>query len=445
MSRVLGVVLVALIGAVLAAVPAAAHPLDETVQQLYLTPSRSGLGVQLEISPNVLVAGAFARGVDTDTDGVLSPAETDGHVAAVRSALTVLVDDRPADLRVVEATYPPLDLLAAGGGTIALSWTADLPPTAQSIRVTDTYDPGRTIVQAAVLQPAGPLPVAHIGHADGGRTLTAALNGGPDPAPDAPTAAVVGNTATTTDAGMFEALRRPLTSPWALGELLGLCALLGALHALTPGHGKTLLAAYLVEERGTARHAVGLGLVTTFTHTASVLVLGTLVLVAGQFVVPGVVVPVLTLAAGITVLVLGLRLVRRRRHAAVGHEAHGHGHGHSGEEGHGAVLTKAPRRVAAMGVSAGMIPCPEALGVLLLAVGVGRTALGLTMIVAFSVGLAAVLVGLGLLLVTLGPRLPRPGGPRTRWLVTRLPLVSAVVVAGLGVVMTVSGVLTLVG
>ena len=130
--------------------------------------------------------------------------------------------------------------------------------------------------------------------------------------------------------------------------------------------------------------------------------------------------PVLTVVAGIVVLVLGIRLVRRRWPGA-----------RSPGPEHGPRRTAGPRRsgptglrgLAAMGVSAGMIPCPEALSVLLLAIGLNRTALGLVMIVAFSLGLAAVLVGLGLVLVTAAPALSRarrpagPGGsPRgSRW------------------------------
>ena len=117
------------------------------------------------------------------------------------------------------------------------------------------------------------------------------------------------------------------------------------------------------------------------------LAVGGAVLVAGSFVVPGVIVPVLTLVAGAVVLVLGLRLVHTRW--AVPAPSRGHGH-------EGQLLTRPSlRSVAAMGVTAGMIPCPEALGVLLLAIGLQRTALGLLMIVAFSVGLGLVRAVLG--------------------------------------------------
>lgn len=178
----------------------------------------------------------------------------------------------------------------------------------------------------------------------------------------------------------------------------------------------------------------------TFTHTAAVLALGGAVLAAGRYVVPGVIVPVLTVVAGLVVLALGVRLVRRRWSAYRAPAEHGHGHGH----GHGQVgLLAKPaglRGLAAMGVSAGIIPCPEALSVLLLAIGLNRTALGLLMIVAFSVGLAAVLVGLGLLLATTGPALSGISGRRFTWVTARLPLFSAIVVAVLGGAMTVSGI-----
>jgi len=312
--------------------------------------------------------------------------------------------------------------------------------------VADRYEPGeKTTVQMSVLVPPDPVTLGHIAHADGGRSMTVALNPATAPAP-ADTAAPPAPAAA--GSAMLDALRRPLTSPWALVVLVGACMLLGALHALTPGHGKTLLAAYLVGDRGTPRDAVALGATITFTHTAAVLALGAAVLAAGRWVVPGVVVPVLTVAAGVVVLVLGIRLVRRRwaaraadDHAA--HDEHGHEHGH----GHVGLLTGPTRLrdVVAVGGSAGIIPCPEALSVLLLAIGLNRTALGLVMIVAFSLGLAAVLVGLGLLLVTAAPALSRFTSRRSAWVTAHLPLASAVVVTILGGVMTVTGVGGLIG
>jgi len=425
---------------VLGATPALAHPTDEVVQQVYLTPAASGLEVRLDLTPGVLVSGPFTATIDTDGDGTLSSAEVDAHTAAVQSAVAVQVDGRSVDLTLTGHTYPPAALLAAAGGTVTLEWTGALPADAHQLVVTDRYETaGRPAVQMSVLVPPDPVPLGRIAHADGGRSMTVALNPAtaPAPAPAADTPAAAG-------ASMLDALRRPLTSPWALLALVGACCLLGGLHALTPGHGKTLLAAYLVGDRGTPRQAVALGAVITVSHTAAVLALGGAVLAAGDRVLPGAVVPVLTVVAGVVVLVLGVRLVRRRWRPAPP-EVHGHGHGHGHEDG--TLLTRPTglRAIAAMGLSAGMIPCPEALSVLLLAIGLHRTGLGLVMIVAFSVGLAAVLVGLGLLLVTAAPTLSRLTGRRSAWLTARLPLVSAVVVAVLGGVLTVSGVTGLVG
>ena len=100
------------VGSVLLATPAAAHPTDEVVQQLYLTPAASGLTVQLDLTPGVLVGPQFAATVDTDGDGAASAAEVTAHVAAVRSAVTATVDGAAVDLVVTGTQYPPAELLA---------------------------------------------------------------------------------------------------------------------------------------------------------------------------------------------------------------------------------------------------------------------------------------------------------------------------------------------
>jgi nickel/cobalt exporter len=444
-ARWLTIGLLVAVGSVLLASAAAAHPTDQIVQQVYLNPAASASTVQLDLTPGVLVAPQFARALDTDADGALGTAEIDAHVQAVQSAVTAQVDGRSVGLTLTEHRYPPLDLLAAGGGTITLVWAVPLPAGAQQVRFTDRYQPGgRTTVQMSVLVASDPIPLGAISHADGGRSMAVALNGATaGSSPDVP---AVTDPAASGGSSMLDALRRPLTSPWALLVLLGVCIVLGALHALTPGHGKSLLAGYLVGARGTPGQAVLLGLVTTLTHTAAVLGVGATVLVAGSYVVPGVLVPTLTLVAGCVVLVLGLRLVRARWAVARAPDHH-HGHGHDHDHHHGRQLLTRPslRNVAAAGVTAGMIPCPEALGVLLLAVALHRVALGLVMIVAFSVGLAAVLVGLGLALVTAGPTVSRFTDRVPGWVTTRLPLISALVVAILGGVMTGSALISLAG
>jgi nickel/cobalt transporter (NicO) family protein len=227
---------------------------------------------------------------------------------------------------------------------------------------------------------------------------------------------------------------------------LGLSALLGGLHALTPGHGKTLVAAYLIGSRGTVGHAAALGGIVTLTHTASVIAVGLLALLAGQYILPDVLVPALEVGAGLLVVALGLRLVRARWRTRGSHLHHHHDHDHHHHHDHGHHHHHVPDSVRpgdliAMGVSGGLVPCPEALGVMLIAIGIGQIGLGLALIVAFSFGLAAVLIAIGILLVRCKSRwLDRLGKPGSAWQ-RLLPLFSAAVVTLLGVGIVLKGLL----
>ncbi|WP_322749860.1 MULTISPECIES: nickel/cobalt transporter [unclassified Frankia] len=448
LARWAAVFLLTATGSVLVAIPAQAHPTDEVLQQAYLTPTSSRLAVQLDLTPGVLVAPAFARAIDTDGNQTISAGETAAHVDLVTSTLQLRVDGQAVPLTVTRRTYPAYDLPAAAGGAVTIELSAGLAPGSRYVVLTDGYSPGRTTVQMDVLVAgADPANLDTITHADEGRTITLALAQvgitSAAPSPDHPALATTSKREVSNGATMLRALRTPLRSPWALLALIATSALLGAFHALTPGHGKALLASYLVGSRSTPRQAVTLGAVVTVTHTSAVVVLGVLVLTAGRFIVPGVLVPSLEVTTGIVVLILGVRLVvRRLRHRG----AHDHEHGPTVHHQHAPpVLPSTLRGIAAMGVSGGIIPCPEALSVLLLAIGLNRTVLGLTMVVAFSVGLAAVLVGLGLILVSARATLDRFRRPGSRPLIAWLPVLSAAVVTVLGLTMTFNGVTGLMG
>lgn len=198
----------------------------------------------------------------------------------------------------------------------------------------------------------------------------------------------------------------------------------GALHALSPGHGKGMVAAYLVGTRGTARHAVGLGLTVTVTHTIGVFALGLVTLSLSAYVLPERLLPYLTLASGLMVVAIGAGVLRGRARRAKAHHHHHHHHHHDD-------LT--PRGIIAMGAAAGIIPCPSALVVLLAAIAQGEIALGLLLIVAFSAGLALTLTVMGIAVVYAGRALSRVsvGGTGAR-VVAALPVASAVVIMGAG-------------
>jgi ABC-type nickel/cobalt efflux system permease component RcnA len=254
---------------------------------------------------------------------------------------------------------------------------------------------------------------------------------------------------------------------------------LGAFHALEPGHGKTVVAAYLVGSRGTARHALILGLIVTASHTAGVYVLGGVTFYASHHVVPERLYPWVTLVSGLTIAALGLLLFLRRYAGSMtgrGHHHHGgfarshvpghshapgrghshapedvhadepgrvhphdhdhgdvhhhhaHAHGHHHHERGGVSL----RQLWVLGITGGIIPCPAALVVLLSALSLRRVGFGLLLIVAFSLGLALVLIAIGLLVVyarRLVARFDESGPLVTRW----LPLTSSAVMTLLGV------------
>lgn len=184
----------------------------------------------------------------------------------------------------------------------------------------------------------------------------------------------------------------------------------GAAHALTPGHGKAVVAAYLIGARGTARHAGILGLTVTLTHTAGVFVLGAVTLFLSRYILPEVLYPWLSVASGMLVVVIGASLLYRRLNTRphdnkAEHTHEGHAHHHNSHHHHthdhlpadGSKITW--RGLVALGVSGGLVPCPAALVLLLGAISLDRLGFGMVLVVAFSAGLAIVLTGVGLIMI----------------------------------------------
>jgi ABC-type nickel/cobalt efflux system permease component RcnA len=251
-------------------------------------------------------------------------------------------------------------------------------------------------------------------------------------------------------------------TPLVLLVSLLTAAALGAGHALTPGHGKTLMAAYLIGTRGTARHAVGLGLSVSLSHTAGILVLAAVVLGAADVLPPDLVVRAAPVVAALSIVAIGGWMLlgewRRRRAAGAAARAHEHAHVHGHEHEHDDALehahggirhTHAPahgttvtwRSLFALGLAGGLIPSTSALLILLGAIAAGRPAFGLVLVVAFGLGMAAVMGGIGVALVLARERLERlPTGRRLAGITTAVPLVAAVLVLGFGVWLTVGAI-----
>jgi len=263
--------------------------------------------------------------------------------------------------------------------------------------------------------------------------------------------------------------------PLHIGMLaLLLAAVLGAFHAFSPGHGKTVVGAYLIGSRATPRHAIFLGATVTVTHTLGVFALGFATLLASRYIVPERLFPILSLVSGLIVLGMGIVLLGQRwrgaRSALSDRQAHRYRqiarvlpatmstrlhHHHDGASMHshggtmhthshgGSMHSHLPpgasgervtwRSLLALGISGGLVPCPSAMVLLLAAVALNKTAYGLLLVLAFSGGLACALTAVGLTFLYARNRLGRPrSGARWPHL---LPVASAGVITLVGVAM----------
>jgi nickel/cobalt exporter len=449
-----------LISVLLPAKVAAAHPLDEYVQNTYidLAPDRTTL--ELNLTPGVLVAPEVVALIDADGDREISEAEGEAYANDfVLRDIALEVDGETQPLTILDGSFPtPLDT-SAGMGTIRLHVAAEAPegvPGNHSLSFRNDHQPVNSKYLLNAFKKSGEVEIARQDRdelqnairVDYALTPEASATSDAVAASTEDVGADAGRKGGVSDRAQMLAryLYGPALSPWLLVVGLGLSALLGGLHALTPGHGKTLVAAYLIGSRGTVKHAAALGGIITFTHTVSVIAVGLLALLASQLILPGVLVPVLEVCAGLLVVALGVQLVRERwriREGAHHHQHdhdHHHDHHHEHDHQHLPKVVK-PSDLLAMGVSGGLVPCPEALGVMLVAIGLDRIALGLGLIVAFSLGLAAVLIAIGILLVRFRGGLDRLGKPGSH-LQRLLPLVSAVIVTVLGVGIALKGLMS---
>jgi nickel/cobalt transporter (NicO) family protein len=528
---------------------AAAHPLGNFTINHYagVRVERDRVLLDIVIDEAEIPAFEAKFDVDTDGDGQVSDAETDaGRVPActkLAGDLRLTAGDRPLALELLEAglAFPP--------GTGGLStmrtvceFSAALPAALSSnaptrIAVTDTSFAGRLGWREIVATGSGvtltgvngllrtegvsarltayPKGLLASALADS-QLVVDAINGGtelpsvmvPDASPvpgasSAPSTSPSNGPSAAPSDGRVAALgavpggvaggdlpsifRTADLTPIVLLVSLLTAAALGAGHALTPGHGKTLMAAYLVGTRGSALHALGLGLSVSLSHTVGILVLAGLVVGASDVLAPDLIVRVAPAVAAVSIVAIGgwmlVSELRRRRAARgalrvwpdhphdhePGHEhahddrphhhdddVHDHphdlAHGHEAapsdalEYRHGGVMhTHLPavgstitwRSLFLLGLAGGLIPSTSALLILLGSIAAGRPAFGFVLVVAFGLGMAGVMAGIGLVLVFARGRLERmPSGRGIARLRDAVPLVAAVLVFGLGIYLT---------
>ncbi|ACS80747.1 nickel/cobalt transporter [Maridesulfovibrio salexigens] len=239
----------------------------------------------------------------------------------------------------------------------------------------------------------------------------------------------------SSQAALKDYLAQENLGPGTILFALGLAFFLGMGHALSPGHGKAMVAAYLIGRSGRIRDAFTLGTIVTITHVASVIVLGIAALLLSRYFLPGDLYPWLGAFSGALVFGVGYMMLARRAVHSHGH-SHDHHHGHSHDHSHEHGNESEPVSwwsMLSLGIAGGMVPCPTALVVLLASVAFGRIVFGLMLILAFSLGLAAVLIIIGILTVRASKLTERFSGSR-RW-IENLPVLSAglVMLAGIAI------------
>ncbi|RZU53652.1 ABC-type nickel/cobalt efflux system permease component RcnA [Krasilnikovia cinnamomea] len=466
------------VAAVLPAAPAAAHPLGNFTVNQYagLTVSRDAVTVDYVVDLAELPAyQTRTEQVDADRNGAVSTVEGERYAVAACAARAadarLEVAGRRAPLSVVTTRidFPPG---AAGLATLRLECVlraavvvereaeiayrndafADRPgwrevtAVGQGVQLLDSSVPAASRSDRLRAYPEGAAALDE-------RTASMRARPGADPGFSTPDAG--GTRAAGPDVDRLTAAFTGLIGRRHLGVglavlALALAAMLGAGHALAPGHGKTVMAAMLIGERGTVRQAGVVALTVTATHTTSVLVLGVVLATSLTF-APERLYGWLGVVSGLLIAAVGTgllrRAVQRRRQSADpahshddGHD-HGHAHGHHPHSHHPHSHSHGPmgggmslRGLIAMGFAGGLVPTPSAVVVLLGAVAFGRPWYGVLLVLAYGIGMAAALVGIGLALsrwsAVLSRRLGR--GARMARLGRVLPSLTSTLIVVLG-------------
>ena len=373
------------------------------------------------------------------------------EIIAVSSAGSLLRSTVPEKDRSGELSNYPTDLLSSPPQNLEALLTVTLPAPPAAVPVTrEAPSAGAMAVLRSGLKQRVPNEGTRSRTSPepaGGGPAATPIHLSPNPSVTPSGLRLVANRQATPRNQFTELIQAQSLSGWFLFTAAFIAIGLGGLHALEPGHGKTIVAAYLAGSKGTARHAVLLGIIVTVSHTVGVFILGAITLFASRYIVPEQLYPWLGVLSGVTIAGLGSYMLLRRLTGTATDHSHVPGSSHSHwmfwkrpadeRTENDSLQNEAPQQTVSLtqlltlGITGGIIPCPAALIVLLSAFALHRVGLGFFLIVAFSIGLAGVLVSFGMLMVYARRFMSRlrVDGPMTRrW----LPVASAAFITMLG-------------
>ncbi|MEH2199576.1 nickel/cobalt transporter [Nostoc sp.] len=462
--------------------PADAHPLGNFTINHYagVQVATDGVGIDYVLDMAEIPAFQEINHLDTNRDRKAEPVETVGYpdqkCQEVNSHLELLIDKQPLALSLLKSTveFPP----GVGGlSTLRLSCnfqgTRELVGANQLIEFEDQFYPQRLgwreitvaangvpiqgdFTSLSITNRLRDYPNDLLSSPLDQRRISFKLNPSLTSSEQAPPLSVksssrLDNALTGRSNDLFTSLITQENHNFlTILIALAIAFLWGGLHALSPGHGKTIVGAYLVGSRSNAKHALFLGLITTITHTAGIFALGLVTLGTSQFILTEELYPWLSVLSGVLVTIIGLNLfisrlqgtqvshshdhVHSHEHSHDLHHHHHHNHvHHSHLPPHSDVSSMKWSSLLALGISGGLLPCPSALVVLLSAIAMGRVGFGLALVSAFSLGLATVLTGIGLILVYAKDRFEHLSFQIPR--IKMLPVASAlcITIIGLGI------------
>jgi len=489
-------------------VTAQAHPADMYYHTHSILLTQEGISITWEIVPGPMIAQSIWFDVDKDQDDLVSEAEAEDWVNSILMTFSIDLDHESLALELESVDWPStVDTLFSGEEPIVIHLSSEWPEDNQVdalLSINNRYNPKSSLSWFEIQAEDSlsfDLPNQNSGNLDmmisfdDGDIDTARLTGWESGSPSIPwvvesiglgelaeeaaAEAQISPAAGSGPAAILEGLiqKRESSFTFILSAVF-LAALLGALHALSPGHGKTIVAAYLIGAQGKAYHAVALGGIVTLVHTGSVFLLGILTLTASRYFLAADVFPVLELVSGLLIFVLGIGLLYPRlklwyqdfnqkrkvkkiegdqgkdpqsgeKRLQIGQPIEELGPAHSHDPSDLGAIPRGPtvgnplqnirwRNLIPLAISGGLVPCPDAIAILLVAAAINRVAFGLSLIVSFSFGLAVVLIAIGLLMVQ-GKRL----FDRLRWFnkaALIMPIVSALIVLVAGAWLSVGAV-----